>query len=363
MPLQIDSTQKKADKPDLKDMTLEEMEEFISRLGKERYRARQLMKWMYQSGATDFDDMTNLSKEFRKNIKGLARVSALSLEEVQKSADGTKKALFRLDDGNYIESVLIREMNHWTLCISTQVGCPMGCAFCLTGKQGFTRNLRPSEIVGQITALRFGTPEGATIKNIVMMGMGEPLLNYDNILKAIEIMTLDVGLLMSRRRVTVSTCGIVPMIYRLGKDICVNLAVSLNAPDNATRNMLMPINKTYPLEALIEACRTYPMPRRRRITFEYILIGGVNDSPVHAKKVAALIRGVRCKFNLIRFNEYPGSPFRTSRDEDVAAFQELLVKQGYTAVIRKSKGRDILAACGQLSGKKNSGDPQADPSV
>jgi len=333
-------------------MTLEEMEAFISRLGKERYRARQLMKWMYQSGITDFDKMTNLSKEFRENIKGLARITSLSLEEVQKSVDGTKKALFRLYDGNYIESVLIREKNHWTLCISTQVGCSMGCAFCLTGKQGFTRNLFPSEIVGQITELRFGTPEGATIKNIVMMGMGEPLLNYNNIRKAIEIMTLDVGLLVSRRRVTVSTCGIVPMIYRLGEDICVNLAVSLNAPDNATRNMLMPVNRIYPLEELIAACRTYPMPRRRRITFEYILIGGVNDSPAHAKKVAALIKGVRCKFNLIRFNEYPESPFKTPRDEDVVAFQEILAKQGYTAVIRKSKGRDILAACGQLSGKK-----------
>ena len=333
-------------------MTLAELEDFIARLGKERYRARQLMKWMYQFNVVDFDEMTNLSKEFRKNIKDLAQIGSLPIEEIQKSVDGTKKALFRLSDGHFIESVLIREKNHWTLCISTQVGCPMNCAFCLTGKQGFTRNLLPSEIVGQLTALRFGTPEGETIKNVVMMGMGEPLLNYDNILKAIEIMTLDVGLLMSRRRVTVSTCGIVPMIYRLGKDICVNLAVSLNAPDNAVRDRLMPVNKTYPLEALIEACRTYPMPRRRRITFEYILIGGVNDSPADAKKVASLIKGLRCKFNLIRFNEYPGSPFKTPRDEDVAAFQNILIKQGYTAVIRKSKGRDILAACGQLSGKK-----------
>jgi 23S rRNA (adenine2503-C2)-methyltransferase len=332
-------------------MTLAELEDFISGCGKEQYRARQLMKWMYQSGIDNFDEMTNLSREFRRTLQDLARISSLEIEEIQTSADGTKKALFRLSDGFFIESVLIREKNHWTLCISTQVGCPMKCAFCLTGEQGFKRNLKPSEIVGQITALRFGTPEGETIKNIVMMGMGEPLLNYENVVKAIEIMTSDLGLLLSRRRVTVSTCGIVPMIYRLGDDISVNLAISLNAPDNSTRDMLMPVNKTYPLEDLIQACRGYPMPRRRRVTFEYILIADINDSAEHAKKIATLIRGIRCKFNLIRFNEYPGSLYKSPREENVAAFQNILVKHGYTAVIRKSKGRDILAACGQLSGQ------------
>lgn len=342
-------------------MTPEELEAFIARLGKERYRARQIMKWIYQSNLTTFDGMTNLAKDFRERIKEIACISSLEIEEIQESADGTKKALFRLFDGDYIESVLIRERNHWTLCISTQAGCQMGCAFCLTGKHGFRRNLLPSEIVGQVVALRFGIHEGAAIKNIVMMGMGEPLLNYENTLRAIKIITSDVGLGFSKRRITVSTCGIVPMIDRLGRDISVNLAVSLNAPDNKQRSALMPINQKYPLEELIRACRDYPMPRRRMITFEYILIDGINDAPTDAEKLATGMRDVRCKFNLIPFNEYPGSDFRTPGDEKILAFQNILVKHHYTAVIRKSKGRDILAACGQLRGRRFEAAHDTDP--
>ncbi|HEU18370.1 MAG TPA: 23S rRNA (adenine(2503)-C(2))-methyltransferase RlmN [Deltaproteobacteria bacterium] len=344
----VDTT---SDKPDLKNMTLDEIESFIAGLGKQKYRAQQIMKWMHQAGVTSFDEMSNLSKTFRAEIESQVRISSLIIEKIQASRDGTKKILFRLEDNNCIESVLIREKNHWTLCMSTQVGCQMGCRFCLTGKGGFTRNLLPSEIVDQITMARFNTPEGDNIKNIVMMGMGEPLANYKNTVQAIKIITNDYGPAVSPRKVTVSTCGIVPMIEHLGNDTPVNLAVSLNASDNETRNMLMPINRIYPIESLIEACRTFPMPRRRRITFEYILIAGVNDSPNDAERLARIMKGVPCKFNLIPFNEYPESEFTTPGDERIDAFQNVLIKHRYTAVTRKSKGRDILAACGQLRGQ------------
>lgn len=338
-----------ADPADLKDLTPRELESFLAGLGKERFRSRQIMKWMYQAGSQSLDEMTNLSGEFRRSLSGIARIGSIVPEKIQVSVDGTKKALFRLEDGETIESVLIPGKNHWTICLSTQAGCAMGCAFCLTGMAGFRRNLRPSEIVGQLTAFRFRFPEGPLIRNVVMMGMGEPLLNYDNTLKAVDIMTSDVGLGISRRRVTVSTCGIVPMIRRLGTEASINLAVSLNAPDDATRNLIMPVNRRYPLEGLIKACRGYPMPLRRRITMEYILIRDVNDSPEQAKALIRLLRGVRCKFNLIAFNEHPGSTFRTPSQERIAAFQDVLLKNNLTAVVRKSKGRDIMAACGQLT--------------
>jgi 23S rRNA (adenine2503-C2)-methyltransferase len=340
------------DKPNLKDMTLDETEIFISDLGKGKYRARQVMKWLYQSGVTSFDEMTNLSKDFRIRLSAIARISSLEITEIQTSEDTTKKVLFKLEDGNFIESVLIPGKNHWTICVSSQVGCKMGCRFCLTGKQGFKRNLLPSEITDQITKLRFNTPEGENIKNIVMMGMGEPLENYENVLKAIRIISAATGIRLSNRRITLSTCGIPSMIDQLGKDACVNLAVSLNAPDNETRSFLMPINKRYPVEELLQACREYQMPRRRRLTFEYILIEGVNSSPEDAERLARLLRGIRCKVNIIPFNEYPGSAFKTPAEADVKAFRSILIKHNYTAIIRSSRGRDILAACGQLSGRK-----------
>jgi 23S rRNA (adenine2503-C2)-methyltransferase len=339
------------EKIDLTNLTPAELESFIQHLGKERFRARQLIKWIYRAGCRDIGEMTNLSQEFRKELGRIARVGFLPLETLQISSDGTKKALFRLADGETVETVLIQEKNHWTVCVSTQAGCAMGCTFCLTGASGFRRDLLPSEIAGQVTALRFGTPEGPSIKNVVLMGMGEPLLNYDNTLKAIDIMTSDTGLGISKRRVTVSTCGIAPMIRRLGEDLPVNLALSLNAPDDDTRDRLMPINRKYPLAEVLDACRDYPMPLRRRITMEYILIKDVNDSPEDAEKLARLVKNVRCKFNLIAFNEHPGCDFKTSPPERVDAFRDILVKHNYTAVVRKSKGRDILAACGQLRGR------------
>jgi len=335
----------------ISDLSLEEIEVFISRLGKERYRARQIMKWLYSSGAQSFEEMTTLSKGVRNQLNELACIGLPVIEKIQISADGTKKILFRLEDNLLIESVLIPGKNHWTACISTQVGCRMGCRFCLTARQGFRRNLKPSEITGQLTMLLFSLPEGPNIQSIVLMGMGEPLANYKNILKALGILTSDYGFGLSNRKITLSTCGIVPMIHQLGRDICINLAVSLNAPNNSIRDQLMPINWKYPLEDLLSACRTYPMPGRRMLTFEYILIDNVNASPAHAEMLCRLLKGIRCKLNLIRFNEFPGSSFKTPSEDTVLAFQQILVKNHYTAIIRASRGRDILAACGQLSGK------------
>jgi len=339
--------------PNLLDFTLEEMEEFISSSGKEKYRARQIMKWLHQSGSLSFADMTTLSRDFREKLAAIARIQRPEIVKILTSQDGTKKALLRLDDGLCIESVLIPGKSHWTICLSTQVGCAMGCEFCLTARQGCKRNLLPSEIAGQLIALKHETPEGIAIKNIVMMGMGEPLANYENTLKAINILTCDFGLGISNRKITVSTCGLAPQIVQLGKDICINLAVSLNAPDDEIRNKLMPVNKKYSLEVLLEACRQYPMPGRRLLTFEYILIDSVNSSAQDARKLAILLKGLRCKLNLIVFNEYPGTILKSPAQKDVEAFQQVLLDCHFTTMVRKSKGSDILAACGQLSGSDN----------
>jgi 23S rRNA (adenine2503-C2)-methyltransferase len=319
-------------------------------LGKEKFRARQIMKWLYQYGSVSFEDITTLSRDFRAKLAEIAHIQRPQIFKIQKSKDGTKKALLRLKDGLFIESVLIPGKSHWTICISTQAGCAMGCEFCLTARQGLKRNLHPSEITGQIIALRQETPEGPNIKNIVMMGMGEPLANYKNTLKAINILTCDFGLGIANRKITVSTCGLAEQIIRLGKDVCINLAVSLNAPDDAIRNKLMPINKKYPLKALLDACKKYPMPGRRLLTFEYILIDGINSSVRDAEILAALLKNQRCKLNLIVFNEFPGSAFKAPPQKDVKAFQQILLKKNFTTIIRASKGADILAACGQLSG-------------
>jgi 23S rRNA (adenine2503-C2)-methyltransferase len=339
--------------PNLLDFTLEEMEEFISSSGKEKFRARQIMKWLHQSGSLSFDDMTTLSRDFREKLAAIARIQRPEIIKILTSQDGTKKALLRLEDGLCIESVLIPGKRHWTICLSTQAGCAMDCKFCLTASQGFKRNLLPSEIAGQLIALKHEMPEGIDIKNIVMMGMGEPLANYDNMLKSIQILTCDFGLGVSNRKITVSTCGLAPQIVQLGKDICINLAVSLNASDDETRNQLMPINKKYPLQTLLDACKQYPMPGRRLLTFEYILIEGVNSSLRDAEKLAALLKNQRCKLNLIIFNEFPGAPFKSPQPKEVEAFQQLLIKKHFTTMIRASKGSDILAACGQLSGSGN----------
>jgi 23S rRNA (adenine2503-C2)-methyltransferase len=270
------------------------------------------------------------------------------------STDGSVKYLFRLQDGKNIESVLIPEKDHYTLCISSQVGCAQGCRFCLTGQAGFGRNLTSGEIIAQIRDIQYEITKNRKpckpLTNIVFMGMGEPLANYRNVLAAIDIITDEqIGLRFSTRRVTLSTAGLVPRLYDLSRDTQVNLAVSLNAVDNETRSRLMPINKTYPLESLISACRNYPVQPRRRITFEYVLLKGLNDSPEDAKRLAELLRPIRAKINLIPFNEYAGSEFRRPDEPAVEIFRDILIKRNYTAIVRHSKGRDISAACGQLS--------------
>jgi len=341
------------EKVNIRDLAPGEIEDFIAHLGKEKYRARQLMKWVYQFNVASFGEMTTLSRELRGHLEETACLDGPEPVKMQAAADGTKKFLFRLRDGRHIESVLIPGRNHWTACLSTQAGCAMGCRFCFTGALGFQRQLTAGEITGQLTALKFQTPEGPNVKNVVLMGMGEPLANYDNTVKAVRIMTDDAGMGLSSRKVTISTCGLAPQIVQLGKDVCVNLAISLNAPDNERRNHLMPVNRRYPLEELLRACRDYPMPGRRMLTFEYILMAGVNDSPADAEKVARLLRNLHCKLNLIVFNEYPGAEFRAPSPAAVAAFQQVLLKQHYTSIIRASRGSDILAACGQLTGRLN----------
>ncbi|HNZ65443.1 MAG TPA: 23S rRNA (adenine(2503)-C(2))-methyltransferase RlmN [Smithella sp.] len=336
--------------PNLLDFTLEETEAFISSLGKEKFRARQIRKCIYQTGAVSFDKMTTLSRDFRSRLSEISRIHRPQMIKVQEARDGTKKALLRLEDGLFIETVLIPGKNNWTICLSTQAGCAMDCRFCLTARQGFKRNLHPSEIVGQLLTLKYDLPQCPEIKNIVMMGMGEPLANYENVVKAIKNLICDFGMGFSNRKVTVSTCGLAPQIIRLGQDICINLAVSLNAHDNETRSRLMPVNNKYPLDILLDACKKYPMPGRRLLTFEYILIDGVNASVRDAQKLAALLKDQRCKLNLIVFNEYPGTDFRSPSSETVEAFQNTLIESHYTTMLRASRGSDILAACGQLSG-------------
>jgi 23S rRNA (adenine2503-C2)-methyltransferase len=292
--------------------------------------------------------MTDLSKSLRASLSERLAISRLETEKVEASRDGAKKYLFRLDDGKFIESVLIPERDHWTLCISSQVGCAMGCAFCLTGRGGLSRNLEPSEIINQVCSVREDLPDPASLSNIVLMGMGEPLANYENVLQALKTIVGPNGLQFSRRRVTLSTAGIVPRMDELGHAIGVNLAVSLNATDDDTRNRIMPINRTYPIEALLAACRRFPLPSTRRITFEYVLLAGVNDSPEDAERLAKLLRPIRAKINLIPFNPFKGSPFDKPEEGTIMAFQEILLERHYTAIIRKSKGADISAACGQL---------------
>jgi 23S rRNA (adenine2503-C2)-methyltransferase len=339
------------EKVNLHNLSLQEIENLILSLGKEKYRAQQIMKSLYHQGATSFNEMTTLARDFRSKLSEIADIAQPEMVKVQTSRDGTQKVLFRLADGGFIEGVLIPGKKHWTACLSTQVGCRMGCKFCLTGGQGLQRNLQPAEITGQLTCLKFQTPAGPDINNIVLMGMGEPLDNYANVLKAINIITCDPGPGFSNRKLTLSTCGLAPLIGQLGQDISINLAVSLNAADDKTRSSLMPINKKYPLAVLLAACRDYPMPGRRMLTFEYILMAGVNDSPADAEKLARLLQGIHCKLNLIAFNEFPAAPFRTPKLDDIRNFQQVLLKHHYTVILRASKGSDILAACGQLSGQ------------
>ena len=333
---------------DIKNFSLDELEELVVSLGEKSYRARQIMGWVYCHHASSFEEMTDLPKEFRTRLGSVSHLSKINVQKVMTSSDSTHKFLFELQDGNRIESVLIPEKKHWTICVSTQVGCALGCKFCLSGKGGLIRNLDTPEIVNQILAIKNDFLERNETFNIVFMGMGEPLANYENTLKTLQILTNPFGLNFSHRRITVSTAGLLPQIKRLGEELPVNLAISLNAANNSLRNFLMPINKKYPLDELIEVASKTPLPSRKRITFEYILIKNTNDSLKDAQELASLLRVLRCKINLIPFNEHEGVGFKRPDDKTIEQFRQFLVSKNFTVMVRESKGNDISAACGQL---------------
>jgi 23S rRNA (adenine2503-C2)-methyltransferase len=335
-------------KIDIKSLSPEGLLAFLEGLGKEKFRAGQILRWVYKRGVCDFSEMTDLAKEFRSELEKRAFISDWEPEYVETSHDGTEKYLFRLDDGESVETVRIPMNNERsTICVSTQVGCAMQCAFCLTGQFGLTRHLHVAEIVNQVCAAMKRGP----VNNIVFMGMGEPLHNLENVIPALQILYAEAGLDFSPRKVTVSTSGLVPEMHEFGTRVRVNLAVSLNATTDEVRDRLMPINKRYPLKVLMAACRDYPMPPGQWITFEYILIRGVNDTLDDAKRMVKLLHGVRSKVNLIPYNEHEASDFKSPYSKDIEAFQRYLLDRNIVAVRRASKGQDISAACGQLKGK------------
>lgn len=334
------------DRINLKALSKKELESFVKESGLPSYRAKQIIHWIYEKYATSLEDITELSKDLRKTLSEKAYISNIALLDKKISKDKTEKYLFQLEDGETIESVLIPDEKRLTLCISSQVGCAMNCRFCMTGRLGLKRNLLAYEIIDQIIAVsRAIKPRHIT--NIVLMGMGEPLNNFENVTEALRRMKDFMSI--SPKRITLSTSGIVPKILELPKVApAVNLAISLNATTDEIRDYLMPVNKTYSINKLIEACKRFPLQKGRRITFEYVLIKGINDSSEDAERLVKLLRGIPSKVNLIPFNPYPGSEFDRPDDENVRSFQEILLSHHVTAIIRKSKGQDIEAACGQL---------------
>lgn len=346
----------------IKALSLAELQQRMSELGFKKYRADQVLKWIYRKRAQTFAEMTDLAKPERELLSTLFTLAGPRIVRTEQSRDGTRKFLLQLEDGHTVESVLIPDEDRLTLCISSQAGCQQACRFCLTGRGGFIRNLKAHEIAGQVLeASRVADRDGARgITNIVLMGMGEPLANYDEVVRALEIITGEKGLGFSPRRVTLSTDGLVPEIARLGKSgMKVNLAVSLNATTDDVRNEIMPVNRRYPLADLLAACRRFPLEPRRRITFEYVLLRGVNDSAEDAERLARLLRGIRCKVNLIPFNPFPGSEYRRPDEASIRRFQKILLDNHYTAPVRESRGRDISAACGQLREKAAPAPPNA----
>jgi 23S rRNA (adenine2503-C2)-methyltransferase len=345
----------------LLDFDLEGLAAFCERLGEKRFRATQLFRWIHQRGARDFDQMSDLAKSLREKLKTSARIEGLSVLTQHESADGTIKWLFDVGNGDAVEAVFIPEDDRGTLCISSQAGCAVGCRFCSTGHQGFSRNLTTGEIVAQLWFAEHFLrahlkKDERVISNVVMMGMGEPLQNYSALVPALRVMLDDHGYGLSRRRVTVSTSGVVPMIDRLGEDCPVALAVSLHAPNDELRDNLVPLNRKYPLAELLDACNRYLAHAPRDfITFEYCMLDGVNDQPEHARQLVELVRhhagnGVSCKLNLIPFNPFPQSGLTRSPHKQVLAFAKILSDAGIVTTVRKTRGDDIDAACGQLAG-------------
>ncbi len=349
------------------------LEDFFEAIGEKKFRATQVMKWIHQLGVTDFQQMNNLSKDLRNRLDATSCVQNLHIAKDLISKDGTRKWLLQLHDGNLIEAVFIPEDDRGTLCVSSQVGCALDCSFCSTGRQGFNRNLTTAEIISQVwlaahlleeekklctgmygnRAMQEQLPTGRKITNVVMMGMGEPLLNFDNTITAVRIMMDDFAYGLSKRRVTVSTAGVVPAMDRLGDTLDMRLAVSLHATNDALRNELVPVNKKYPLKELMAACRRFidKQNTRSRITFEYVMLDGINDKPEHARELVKLLKGIPTLMNLIPFNPFEGSGYSTSSKKTVTRFREILQNSGMTTVVRKTRGDDIDAACGQLAGK------------
>jgi 23S rRNA (adenine2503-C2)-methyltransferase len=332
-----------------------ELADALAPFGVKPYRAQQIFRWVYSQGVTDFEAMTNLPKDLRKDLAAHFSIERPGVSQYQKSEDGTQKWLLQFEDMQEAESVHIPETDRGTLCVSSQVGCTLTCSFCHTGTQRLVRNLSAAEIIGQIMLARDSFDEWPTpqldrkVSNIVMMGMGEPLYNFENVKKALSITLDHEGLSISKRKITLSTSGVVPMIQRCGEEIGVQLAISLHAVRDDLRNELVPINKKWPIEELLAACRAYPgSSNARRVTFEYVMLKGVNDTPAEARELVRLIRNIPCKVNLIPFNPWPGSVYECSSDEAIHEFNETVNAAGITARIRRPRGRDILAACGQL---------------
>ena len=343
-------------KINLLDLDKAGLETFFSEIGEKPFRASQVLKWIYQFGVSDFNAMSNLSKSLREKLIELAEVRPPEMLSEHRSHDGTTKWVLKLDEKNCIETVFIPEADRGTLCISSQVGCALDCRFCSTAQQGFNRNLTVSEIIGQLwvanQAMGCQPREQRVISNIVLMGMGEPLLNFDNVIKAISLMLEDDAYGLSKRRVTLSTSGVVPAMNRLKEVSDVSLAVSLHAPNDELRNEIVPLNQKYPIKELMQACKNYIADEpRRKITFEYVMLEGINDSRQDALALAKLLKNIPSKVNLIPFNPFPNTNYRCSSQGKIDAFRDVLISKGLTTITRKTRGEDIDAACGQLAGQ------------
>jgi len=342
-------------KTNLLDLDRAGLVDFFTGRGEKSFRATQVMKWIYGQGVTDFEAMSNISKGLRADLQAYADIRLPEVVSDHLSDDGSRKWLLQMADGNCIETVYIPEADRGTLCVSSQVGCTLNCSFCSTAQQGFNRNLTTGEIISQLwmaaSALGQTLDGNRLISNVVMMGMGEPLLNYDNVVRAMGIMLDDYGYGLSKRRVTLSTAGVIPALEQLREDCDVSLAVSLHAPDDLLRDQLVPLNKKYPIRELLDACKVYVGEGRRRVTFEYVMLAGVNDSDTHARQLARCLEGVPAKVNLIPFNTFPGTRYQRSSGNRIHSFFEILNRAGIVTITRRTRGDDIDAACGQLAGQ------------
>ena len=333
--------------------SFESLKVFFFDLGEPEYRAKQLLSWIHQKGVIDFDLMTDFNKDLRNKLKSLSIIKPPQIHKVYLSEEGTKKYLIKLDSGSIIEMVIIPEKNRRTLCVSSQAGCALQCSFCATGAQGFDQDLSSDEIVGQLWLANFNKDNSKSITNVVFMGMGEPLLNYEAVIESAKIMKHQNSYGLSKKRITISTSGIAPKINKLSEDIDVSLAISLHAPDDKLRDQIVPINKKYPINSLMQACKDYlnNFESKKNITMEYIMIDGVNDSMNHAKKLAALLSNISCKINLIPFNSFKGSDYKRSKNSSMKSFKNYLMSKGFITTLRVTRGDGVDAACGQLVGE------------